>query len=350
MQIIIFVRYSKILEKAQLFLEKYTHEKASVFYALPQSGSSRQNFFATSVGKDFIITYNDNLPENDSFLYLSSIFSDLKLNTPHIFKVSEDRKMYIQEHLGKRTLSDIIEKEGCSDRVKSIVKQSLTRLYELQQRTRGQIDFSRAFEYERYDELPIQNDLFYFKSFIADVLEIPYHKSTLLKEFRDLTLKLEQLKPRCLMIRDFQSRNMMVNDRDEVFFIDYQSAMEGPAMYDVISFLYQAKANFPDDFRDEMLKYYFSHYEDAAARQLLDESLNPLKLIRFMQVLGAYGFRGLIQRKSHFMSSLSAGIVNLCRFAVTWDEIEAYPELKKLIQQLKTEESKNKIEAILNKT
>ena len=150
------------------------------------------------------------------------------------------------------------------------------------------------------------------------------------------------------MIRDFQARNIMVNDNDEVFFIDYQSAMKGPLMYDVISFLYQAKANFPEDFREEMLSCYFSLWKDENTVKELKNSAKPIQLIRFMQVLGAYGFRGLIQRKPHFLSSIDKGIENLEELANSWDGTQYYAELKKLITALKSNSVQNKIKTILN--
>lgn len=335
-------------ENAKLFFEEYRGEKSTDFYALAQSGSARQNFVGTTSTAKFIITYNENLAENESFYYFSKIFSALKLNSPQIFKISEDRKLYVQEFLGENTLSEIIEKEGLSDRVKSLVKQTLTKLFELQTRTENQIDYSKTFEYENYDNLPITNDLFYFKSFIADVLEFPYHKASLLKEFKKITEILENTAPKGLMIRDFQARNIMVNNDDKVFFIDYQSAMKGPLMYDVISFLYQAKANFPEEFKEEMLAFYFSLWENTETKSELKQSLKPILLIRFMQVLGAYGFRGLIQRKSHFLKSLDQGIENLYQFSNHWEEMKDFPELKKLISELKSETFQNKIEVILS--
>lgn len=336
------------MENAKLFFEDYMGEKSTDFYALAQSGSARQNFVGTTSFGKFIITYNENLAENESFYYFSKIFSALKLNSPQIFKISEDRKLYVQEFLGENTLSEIIEKEGLSERVKSLVEQTLKKLFELQTKTENQIDYSKTFEYENYDNLPITNDLFYFKSFIADVLEIPYHKASLLKEFKKITEILENTAPRGLMIRDFQARNIMVNNDDKVFFIDYQSAMKGPLMYDVISFLYQAKANFPEEFKEEMLAFYFSLWENNVTESELKQSLKPILLIRLMQVLGAYGFRGLIQRKSHFLKSLDQGIENLYQFSNHWEEMKDFPELKKLINELKSETVQNKIEVILN--
>src|SRR5690606_23353235 len=121
-----------------------------------------------------------------SFLYYSRVFSDLSLNTPSILAVSEDRKMYIQEFLGQQTLSEVIAKDHLSPTVKSLVKQTLEKLYQLQMQTQGKIDFSRTFEYESYDELPVIHDLYYFKNFVADFLELEYNKSTLLKEFKKI--------------------------------------------------------------------------------------------------------------------------------------------------------------------
>ena len=335
-------------ENAKRFFENYLGETSSEFVTLAQSGSARMNFLAKSNTRKYIVTSNENIPENESFLYYSEIFSELGLNTPYIFAVSDDRKTYIQEFLGEQTLSEIITAEGLSVHVKTLVKQTLEKLFQLQIRTQGKIDFSKTFEYERYDELPVIHDLYYFKNFVADVLELEYRKSILLKEFKQIAKLIESLEPKGIMIRDFQARNIMVNEGRKVSFIDYQSAMEGPLMYDVISFLFQAKADFPEDFKNEMLDYYIGQFENEEIKSQLENSVKPIQMMRFLQVLGAYGFRGLIQRKQHFTASLEKGIQNITRFAQSWEHMKDFPELKKVIEQLSSEESKLKINAILN--
>ncbi len=333
-------------QKAKDFFEKYTQQIAQEFFTLAQSGSARINFVGKSSEAKYIITYNENILENESFYYFSNLFSDLKVHAPKVLEISADRKLYIQDFLGEQTLSEIIETEGLTTRVKILVKKTLQQLAEVQIKTKNQIDYSKTFEYENYDELPIMSDLFYFKSFIADVLEIPYHKSSLLLEFKKLVFNIENLEPKGIMMRDFQARNIMVNAQDEIFFIDYQSAMKGPLIYDVISFLFQAKADFPTDFKNEMLDYYFSFWKEEKAVQLRS-SVKPIQLIRFMQVLGAYGFRGLIQKKQHFISSIDKGIENLYQFSNSWQEMEEYPELKKLILHLKSKSTEHKIKNMI---
>ena len=335
-------------ENAKRFFENHSGQKSTEFVTLAQSGSARVNFLATTDSGKYIVTYNEDIQENESFLYYSEVFSSLDLNTPRILAVSDDRTIYTQEFLGAHTLSDLIAGEQLSANIKFLVKQTLEKLFRLQMLTKGKIDFTKTFEYERYDELPVIHDLYYFKNFIADVLELKYNKSTLLKEFKRIAALIESLEPQGIMIRDFQARNIMVNAQREVSFIDYQSAMRGPLMYDVISFLFQAKANFPEDFKNEMLNYYIQLFDDPETRARLKNSVHPLQMMRFLQVLGAYGFRGLVQRKQHFMASLEKGIENITGFAASWEQMSDYPELKKVIEQLSSYKTEQKIKEILN--
>ncbi len=336
------------MQHHQQFLEAFLGKETDSFVALPQSGSSRINYIASADGKKHVVTYNENGRENEAFFYFSTLFSNLNLNTPKVLLIDEERNLYVQEFLGDKTLSEVISEEGLSDRVKTLVRKSLKALYELQIGTLGKVDFSHSFEYECYDDLPITHDLYYFKNFLLDVLEIEYHKSTLLKEFKAMSEMIQTLEPKTLMIRDFQSRNILVSADDEVFFIDYQSAMEGPAGYDVISFLYQAKANFPADFKQEMLNYYLSFWTDDSERNALKESFEWMQMMRFLQVLGAYGFRGLIQRKSHFLASLSQGIDNIYELTQTWNVIaQNFPELYFIILRLKSDGVQSRIEELI---
>lgn len=335
------------LELVKIFFETHFSEKSTKFVTLAQSGSARINFLAENRLGKYIITYNQNISENECFIYFSQIFSELKLNTPQIFSISEDRTTYIQEYLGDKTLSEIISEEKSTERITNLVKQTLEKLYSLQNLTKNKIDYHKTFEYETYDELPIIHDLYYFKNFVADVLELEYHKSTLLKEFQEISKLVTNIQPKGLMIRDFQSRNIMVNEKDEVSFIDYQSAMMGPLIYDVVSFLFQAKANFNKEFTDSMLQYYINLFENESTKIQLANAVQPIQLMRFSQVLGAYGFRGLIQRKNHFISSIEKGIENLYNLSVNWENMKDYPEFQKLINQLASEKTNLKIQQLI---
>ena len=114
------------------------------------------------------------------------------------------------------------------------------------------------------------------------------------------------------MYRDFQSRNVMLRD-GKPWLIDFQGGRRGPCQYDVASFLWQAKARYPDELKEELLQAYL---ERLACYRNVDKdgfrhSLRHFILFRLLQVLGGYGFRGYFERKPHFLESIPHAITSL---------------------------------------
>lgn len=335
------------MTEIQQFVQHVFSNQEFQISEIPKSGSERSNYIVNANQQKFVLTENVNVKENESFFYLSGVFAKLKLNTPKILAISQNRKMYLQDFVGENNLSTLIAKENHSDKIYNLVEKTMQNLVNFQKKSHGKVDFSKGFEYEVYDELPITHDLYYFKNFLVDVLEIHYSKSALLKEFKLLSKKIENLQPKGVMIRDFQARNIMVNQQNDIFFIDYQSAMQGPLLYDVVSFLYQAKAQFPDAWKQHFIKEYFKEWQNEFSHTQLQESLEYCQFIRFVQVLGAYAFRGLIQRKSHFIESLTLGLNNLVSFCENWTEMPKYPEFQGVIQALKSEKYQEKLRNLI---
>lgn len=117
------------------------------------------------------------------------------------------------------------------------------------------------------------------------------------------------------------------------YFIDFQGGRPGPVIYDAISFLWQAKAGFSDDFRQEMLEHYFEELSRLTScrrnEQEEHQSVNRFALFRTLQVLGAYGLRGLVERKAHFIESIPAALENL-KILIENGAVDRYPELKRV--------------------
>jgi hypothetical protein len=133
------------------------------------------------------------------------------------------------------------------------------------------------------------------------------------------------------MYRDFQSRNVMIYN-DEPYFIDYQGGRKGPLHYDVASFLWQAKANFPPALREELLQVYLHELKKyiPVNEPEFREQLRHFVLFRILQVLGAYGYRGYFEKKAHFIESIPFAINNLND--LLQDDYIEYPYLCKLLK------------------
>ncbi len=321
---------------------------------IAESGSARKYFRVITDNKSLIGTYSNNVEENEAFLTFSNHFHDLGLNVPEVFAVNEERTCYLQSDFGDDNLFAHVQKalvaagpstpstgSGTStslgENVVTLYKKALGHLVKLQVLGHQSLDYSKAYPTERFDRQAIIDDLNYFKYyFIKPHEEIDFNETRLGKDFEAFADFVSQAPCDFFMYRDFQSRNIMVKDGD-LYFIDFQGGRKGPLNYDVVSLLYQVKAQIPQAIRDELVNYYkteLSQYMSPEAVKF--DTYQPYFVyLRLMQVLGAYGFRGLIQKKSHFIESIPYALKELR----IWNEknpLNAYPELQHVLSQLST--------------
>jgi len=97
------------------------------------------------------------------------------------------------------------------------------------------------------------------------------------------------------------------------YFVDYQGGRKGALQYDIASLLYDAKADLPPEVRQQLLNDYLDALESFVNldREAFLEHYYPFVYIRILQALGAYGFRGFYERKTHFLQSVPYALKNL---------------------------------------
>jgi hypothetical protein len=96
-------------------------------------------------------------------------------------------------------------------------------------------------------------------------------------------------------------------------FIDYQGGRRGALQYDVASLLYDSKADIPPATREELLDHYIEKLDQypSVKTERFRESYYGYVLIRIMQAMGAYGFRGFYEKKTHFLQSIPYALNDL---------------------------------------
>ena len=309
---------------------------------LPQAGSERHYFRLFTADKNFIATYGANIKENETFLYFSELFKKKGLATAHIFCINTAKDIYIQEDFGDTSLLDKLEANGFSDSVYELYKKSLYQLAMLQVKGDEGLDYDKCLTNTSFGKQAIMADLLYFKYYFLDALRRPYDKQKLIDDFEALSNYLSHTEYKFFMFRDFQSRNIMVTADDAVHFIDYQGGMKGAPQYDVASLLSQARANLPEDWKQRLLEDYMDALEkiigETMDREVFRSQYNGYVLLRMLQVLGAYGFRGLFERKAHFLTSIPLALENLKGFFNTQNIGIAVPEFKKILEICISEE------------
>jgi aminoglycoside/choline kinase family phosphotransferase len=284
---------------------------------IPQSGGDRIYFRIKAGADSYIATFNLNVKENETFIYFAAHFHSKGLPVPKVLAVSADQKIYLQEDLGSESLLDVLEKEGKTESVYQLFQKSLKALVQLQVKGSEGLDFSKCLTSKTFGKHAVLTDLLYYKYYFLDTLQYPYDKQALINEFELLSDQLSDSHFNYFMFRDFQSRNIIVKN-DEVFFIDFQGGMKGGLPYDVASLLWQAKAELSNEWKERLLNDYIKEAEQVLGEtidaNLFKKQYHGFVLLRLLQVLGAYGFRGLFERKAHFLTSIPLGLRNLKSF------------------------------------
>lgn len=295
----------------------HKHNEAAIkaIDKLPQAGSDRLYFRIHTDNKTFIATYGPNIKENETFIYFSEQFKKKELAIANIFYVSDDKSIYIQEDFGNICLLDRLEEQGFTDDIYNLYKKSLSKLAELQVKGHELVDYRKCLTNSEFGKQAIMADLLYFKYYFLDALAKPYDKQKLIDDFEALSNYLSHTEHRYFMFRDFQSRNIMVDEKEEVHFIDYQGGMNGAPQYDVASLLWQARANLSQEWKERLLEDYMDSFEALVGnnlnREVFRSQYHGYVLIRLLQVLGAYGFRGLFERKAQFLTSIPLALKNV---------------------------------------
>jgi len=326
----------QMIDAISLVYQSWIGEKPSYVDVLPESGSDRRYFrLHGSDGKTVIATFGLNVMENDTFIYFSRHFHKKQLPVPEIFTVNEEKTIYLQEDFGDVSLLNRLEENGYTQDVYDLFKQSLHKLAQLQIEGDKGLDYQKCLTNKEFGKQAIMADLFYFKYYFLDALSKPYDKQQLIEDFEALSNYLTHTEFKFFMFRDFQSRNILVKEDNSVHFIDYQGGMKGAPQYDVASLLWQAKANLPEEWKNRLLEDYMDSFEVISSQSLdrgtFHNQFNGFVLIRLLQVLGAYGFRGLFERKAHFLTSIPLALRNLHWFTENNSIGIALPEFKRVL-------------------
>lgn len=195
------------------------------------------------------------------------------------------------------------------------------------------MDFGYCYPLAEFNRRSILWDLNYFKYCFLKTTGLEFQENLLEDDFEHMADTLLQIQPQVFMYRDFQSRNVMLRE-GKPYFIDFQGGRKGPFYYDVASFLWQAKANYPDSLRQELIDEYLDALQPyhAIGKEQFLATLRHFVLFRTLQVLGAYGFRGYFEKKAHFIQSVPYAIENLRQLLET--DFPEYPYLCLVLRKL----------------
>ncbi len=333
------IHSENIEPKLRKLFEKWSGVKPFSINRLPHSGSNRIYYRLKYSDQSAIGVFNVNKKENTAFLDFTQQFLNCRLNVPDIYALDLDDNIYlIEDFEDNQLLSWILSKKVNNKftiEIIEIYKKVIRELIRFQIIAGLHFNYSKCHQHPEFNDESILFDLNYFATNYVEALSLNYDKNKLNKEFDIFSKYLLKADNCFFMYRDFQARNILLVNK-EPYFIDYQGGRRGPLQYDLASLLFQAKAQIPEDIKDQLLKYYIDLAKlfVPVCNDEFTEFYFAFALIRVLQTLGAYGLRGLIEKKTHFIESIPLAKKNLVYLKDKTGILNQMPELKQLINQI----------------
>lgn len=306
----------EIIQQLKKLFEEWADEETVNISPLIQSGSYRNYYRITGKEKTAVGVFNPDKTENKAFISFTKHFLKKGLNVPKLYAVNLKENIYLLQDLGDTTLFSLIENNNSSDKYSAEVinfyKQALQHLIRFQFDGNKGLDYSICYPRRKFDKQSILWDLNYFKYYFLKLAKVQFDEQKLEDDFKTFSDLLLSADSKYFMYRDFQSRNILIHNK-ELYFVDYQGGRKGPLQYDVASLLFQAKVNLSPDLRNELLEFYLkelSQKSDAGSKNF-KKFYYDFVLIRILQTLGAYGFKGYYEKKTHFLLSIPYALKNL---------------------------------------
>jgi len=321
-------------------VSKVSNNKIDQILQLALTASNRKYYrVILENGESYIAVYNDIVKENEAFISFAKSLKEIGTKVPNVYQISDDKLWYLQDDLGHQTLFDFLNsnrhKNDFDSKRRQVYQAIIKDLINIQVNSYQTIDFSIGFPRPSFDEQSINWDLNYFKYYFLKFSGINFDEQLLENDFDFLTKKLLKVPNTYFLYRDFQSRNIMLFDESR-YYIDFQGGRKGPLQYDLSSLLFDAKAELDQDFRKEMLVYYYDNLPEAIqkAQPQFKDTFWDFALIRIMQAMGAYGYRGLFEKKQHFIDSIPLALSNLKLILSELTNKDEIPYLFSILEKL----------------
>lgn len=305
---------------------------------LTPAGSSRQYFRVKRKGHENVVaTLNADEAEINSFVYLANHLREKGIKVPEVLAVDVKNHVYLQEDIGDVSLFTIIERNKFrfDPKITQLFTRVLKDLVQIQVQGHTDLDYSKCYPVSDFDASSMLFDLSYFREYFLKPLVRDFNEIRLEKEFGEFAKWLAGAESNYFMFRDFQSRNIFIKGQD-IYYIDFQGGRRGALQYDPASLINQSRLKIPCELRELYLDYYLTELEkvNGTERKAFMQYYPGFTLLRLLQNMGAYGFRGMVQGKSLFIKSISPAMDNLKHFVENDLTLNAYPEMKNCLEKL----------------
>jgi aminoglycoside/choline kinase family phosphotransferase len=243
-------------------------------------------------------------PERWPFLEVQELLHGRGVRVPRVLAEDCARGLLVIEDLGDETLAAFLERAPA--RKAEVYRRAVTDLAAAQRRLAALPDGS-VVATRGFDEKLLRWELDHFREWGLDARgrELPPGERTRFDLLADRLAKRIAVWARGFVHRDYQSRNLMVKETAgafELVWIDFQDALLGPRVYDLVALLNDSYQSFDRPFIEARLDEYAAAAGlDAAGRAQLGREFDVVTVQRKLKDAGRFIFIDRVKKNPSFL-------------------------------------------------
>ena len=301
-------------------------------------GGSDRKFFRIFCGSSSLVglisprrATEESTDENDSYFRIGNHLYSKGLPVPRILYADTGEGRFLLEDAGDLHLQDFVRYRPTN--LESIYRHVITVLAALHRKAPDGFDPGFCFDSALYDpSFVYERELEYFRnSFVNGCLGFEIAPDELRPDFEALAEAAGMRKSSFVFHRDFQSSNIMVRSA-KLWLLDFQGMRFGPPAYDLASLLIDPYVRVPEGLQDKLVSIYWScaGKHQGISKGDFIRQFEAVRLARNLQILGAFGFLGIIKGKRQFLDYIPFALEKLARHLSKMSRMK-YPRLEKLL-------------------
>ncbi len=180
------------------------------------------------------------LSNNQAFIQMQAHLHSVNVNVPKILAKDMTHGFLCLSDFGDTLLADKLSE----DNMQQYYLQAIIELEKI-----NLSSSSLTNELPEYDEAFVNTELMIFQQWLLDKhlgIELSEHEQQELDNCFQYLSDAIMTQPQVLMHRDYHSRNIMLIENQQLGVIDFQDAVKGPVVYDLVSLLRDCYVRWPD--------------------------------------------------------------------------------------------------------
>lgn len=278
-------------------------------------------------------------PREFSFFNVQKYLKAIGVRVPEVFTIDDARGLVLLEDLGDRTLENLVQNADGEFFV-FYYKKVIDVLVDLQTKTQANPDKGCVAYYKKFNEELLDWELMHFLEYgLEDRFGV-----TVSNGFRrEYAAAAAAISKRIAALsqgfthRDFQSRNLMFKDY-EFALIDFQDALVGPVLYDLVGLLRDSYITFAPEQRDKLLAYYVEILPEAHPYHGrggdVRRDFHVVALQRKLKDTGRFQYIKTVKGNSGFLPHVPQSLIYVRE---AFDALPEYAGLRALISEYVSE-------------